>query len=323
MTKLFSFCVLSVVALALPATASAQTYPNRPVTIVVPFAAGGAMDTTARLMAERLQGSLGQPVIVDNRAGAGGAIGTQSVQNSQPDGYTLLFTNQGPNVIREILYPDTKYKTTRDFQAVSTLSVSPLILVVSKDSNINSVADLLKLGQQGSSKLNYGSSGVGSPANIAAESLNVSTGTRFAHIPYAGASKIVAALLGNEVQMAFLAPTDAMPHVQSGSLRAIGVTTDQRYAFAPDVPTLKESGIKDAEFSMWYGLMVPARTPPAVVDRLNSAVVKVLAEPETRLRVQKIGFEAQSSTPADMMERLRSDKLKFQSVIERSGIKPE
>lgn len=323
MKKLFSFCVLSVVALALPATASAQTYPDRPVTIVVPFAAGGAMDTTARLMAERLQGSLGQPVIVDNRAGAGGAIGTQSVQNSQPDGYTLLFTNQGPNVIREILYPDTKYKTTRDFQAVSTLSVSPLILVVSKDSNINSVADLLKLGQHGSSKLNYGSSGVGSPANIAAESLNVSTGTRFAHIPYAGASKIVAALLGNEVQMAFLAPTDAMPHVQSGSLRAIGVTTDQRYAFAPDVPTLKESGIKDAEFSMWYGLMVPARTPPAVVDRLNSAVVKVLAEPETRLRVQKIGFEAQSSTPADMMERLRSDKLKFQSVIERSGIKPE
>ncbi|CAN5645986.1 tripartite tricarboxylate transporter substrate binding protein [soil metagenome] len=313
----------AIAILSVAASALAQTYPVKPVTIVVPFAPGGAMDTTARLMAEQLRSKLGQPVIVDNRTGAGGAIGTQAVQHSQPDGYTILFTNQGPNVIREILYPDTKYKTASDFEAISMLSVSPLILVVSKDANIKSMADLIKLGKEGSSKLNYGSSGVGSPANIASESLNVSTGTHFAHIPYAGASKIVAALLGNEVQMAFLAPSDAMPHVQSGALRAIGVTSDARYFFAPDVPTVKESGVKNVDFNMWYGLMVPAGTPKPVVQKLNAAVVEVLQQPETRDRLHKIGFEAQSSTPAQMMDRLRSDRTNFEAVITRAGIKAE
>ncbi|WP_454743910.1 Bug family tripartite tricarboxylate transporter substrate binding protein [Cupriavidus necator] len=310
-------------AIAVAASALAQSFPNRPITIVVPFAAGGAMDATARLTAEQLRGKLGQPVLVDNRTGTGGAVGTQSVQNAKADGYTLLFTNQGPNVIREILYPDTEYKTTTDFQAVSMLSVAPLILVVSKDSSIKSLADLVKLGKQASSQLNYGSSGVGSPANIAAESLNVSTGTRFAHIPYAGASKIVAALLGNEVQMAFLAPSDAMAHVRSGSLRAIGVTSDERYFYAPEVPTIKEGGIKDVDFNMSYGLMVPASTPQPVVQQLNTAVVQVLAQPEIRERLHRIGFEPQSSTPAQMMDRLRSDKASFQAVIRRAGIKAE
>lgn len=323
MRDILRICVAAVSAYTLATSALGQAYPTRPVTIVVPFAAGGAMDTTARLMAEQLSAKLGQPVLVDNRTGAGGAIGTQFVQNAQPDGHTVLFTNQGPNVIREILYPDIKYKTTTDFQAISTLSVSPLILVVSKDSSIQSLASLVQLGKQESSKLKYGSSGVGSPANIAAESLNVSTGTRFAHIPYAGASKIVAALLGNEVQMAFLAPSDAMPHVHAGTLRAIGVTSDKRYFFAPDVPTLKESGIKDVDFNMWYGLMVPRATPQPVVQKLNTAVTQILQQPEVRERLHKIGFEAQPSTPTQMMDRLRSDSANFQAVIQKAGIKAE
>lgn len=323
MKRIVHICIAAVAALAFSASALGDGYPNRPVTIVVPFAPGGAMDTTARLMAEQLRNTLGQPVLVENRIGAGGAIGTQSVRNSQADGYTILFTNQGPNVIREILYPDTRYRTTVDFQAVSTLSASPLILVVSKDSRIESLTDLAKMGPQDSSKLNYGSSGVGSPANITAESLNLATGTRFAHIPYAGASKIIAALLGDEVQMAFLAPSDAMPHVQSGTLRAIGVTSDKRYFYAPEVPTLTESGIEDVDFDMWYGLMVPAGTPQPVVQRLNAAVVKVLQQTEVRERLHKIGFEAQPSTPAQMMDRLERDKARFQAVIQRAGIKAE
>lgn len=312
-----------IATLTFTVSSLAQGYPSRPITIVVPFAAGGAMDTTARMIAEQLRAKLGQPVLVDNRAGAGGVIGTQSVQNSPADGYTLLFTNQGPNVIREILYPDTKYRTTTDFEAISMLSFSPLILVVSKDANIKSISDLVKLGKVESSKLNYGSAGVGSPANITAESFNGSTSTRFVHIPYAGASKIVAALLGNEVQMAFLAPSDAMPHVRSGALRAIGVTSDQRYFFAPDVPTFKESGIQDVDFNMWYGLMVPAGTPKMVLQKLNAAVVTVLQQPETRERLQKIGFQAQSSTPMQMIDRLRQDKASFQAVIQRAGIKAD
>jgi tripartite-type tricarboxylate transporter receptor subunit TctC len=308
---------------ALAASAFAQAFPSRPVTIVVPYAAGGAMDTTARLVAEHLRTRLGQPVLVDNRAGAGGAIGTQYVQGAAPDGYTLLFTNQGPSVIRELLYPDNKYRTLTDFQAVSMLSESPLILVVSKDSEVHSLPELIQLGKQRPGKLNYGSTGVGSPANITAESLNGAAGTRFAHIPYSGASKIVAALLANEVQLAFLAPSDAMPHVQSGALRAIGVTSEKRYFFAPDVPTMKESGLPAVNFNMWYGLMVPARTASPVVGRLHDAVVQVLDEPDTRAQLRKIGFEATPSTPARMMERLRSDRTEFQTVIERAGIKAE
>lgn len=311
------------VLFALGMGAASAAYPERPITIVVPFAPGGAMDTTARLLAEPLAERLGQPVLVENKSGATGSIGTMHVARSAPDGYTMLFTNQGPNVVREILYPETGYRTLRDFSPISTLSVAPLVAVVSGKSDIRTLDDLLRFGKDPSKRLNFGTTGVGSPAHIAAESLRVASGTEIAHIPYGGASRIVTALLGNEVQLAFLAPSDALPHVNSNALRAIAVTTEERFVLAPNVPTLKEQGFPGVGFDMWYSLLVPANTPAPIIEKLNSAVVDVLNMESIKERLLQMGFSAEPSTPQRVVDRLRADRTMFERIIKEANIQPE
>jgi tripartite-type tricarboxylate transporter receptor subunit TctC len=312
-------CGVALVA----ATATAQTYPTRPVTLVVPFPPGGQMDLTGRLLADKLQARLGQPVVVENRAGGGGAVGAQSVANANADGYTLLLSNQGPHVVREILYPETPYRTSRDFAAVSTVVSAPLFLVAGRDSPVKSVADLTRQGKESTKGRNFASAGIGSQSHIAGEGLNMAAGTGFLHVPYNGAAKQVAALLSGEVEVAFLAAGDALPRMKDGSVRALAVASEKRFSLAPGVPTLGEAGIKGQNFDVWYGVLAPAATPPQVIERLNRDVSAVVSEPAFAQRLQQMGVNAESSSPAEMMARFRRDHELYQSVIKRAGIKAE
>lgn len=312
-------------AVGIPYSASwaQKSYPERPITIVVPYPPGGAMDTTARLVGQKLADELGQSVIVDNRAGAGGSIGAQSVAREKPDGYTLLISNQGPNVVREILYPDTTtYRTARDFAAVSTLTTAPLVLAVRADSPFKSVSDLVSLGREESKRFNFASAGIGSQSHIAGEALNVATDREFLHVPYGGAAQMLTALLSGEAQFGYLAAADALSRMSDGSLRALGVASASRFALAPDVPTLTEQGIPNQNFDVWYGFLVPAGTEPERIEILRKAVVRVMAQEEVVERFKQMGVEAKSSTSEEMSARLLSDKKLYEDVIRKAGIKP-
>lgn len=295
-------------------------YPNRPLTIVVPFPAGGAMDFTARTVGQRLSMELGQPVVIENIAGAGGAIGAQNVARSKADGYRVLISNQGPNVIREILEPETPYRTNKDFVAISTLTTSPLFLVTSSNSQIKRVSDLVKIKTADSKTMNFGSAGIGSQSHIAGEGLNIGTGHAFLHIPYSGASKQAIAVLSGEVNFAYLAAADVLPKLSEGSLRALGVASEKRFSLAPEVPTLREAGIPNQIFDVWYGLLAPAKTAADRIKTLQEAVAKVMQQDEIVSRFREMGVEVRTSTGADMMERFKNDHVLYSNIITKARI---
>lgn len=298
-------------------------FPQRPLTIVVPFPPGGAMDLTARTVGERLGAELRQPVIIDNRAGAGGAIAAQFVARAPADGYTLMISNQGPNVIREILYPATAYRTERDFAMVSTLTTSPLVLVVPAESPFKTVKQLVDVGPDKSRTMNFASAGVGSQSQIAGEGLNVATGNAFLHVAYAGAAKQLMALLSREVHFSYVAAADALPRVADGTLRALAVASARRFPLLPQVPTLAEAGVRNQEFDVWYGLMVPAGTPGANVAALREAVVKVMQQDDIQAKFRQMGVAVQTSTGEEMAARFARDRTLYADVIRKANIKPE
>ena len=300
--------------------ALAQNYPNRPVKIVVPFATGGPADNYARFIAQRLQDSLGQSFVVDNKPGAGSVIGTDVAAKSAPDGYTLLLMSNAQTV-NESLIPNKPYALMRDFVGVAPINYSDLVLVANPAAGIQSVGDLLKRAKAQPGKLNYASSGPGTPYHMAGELFKSMGKVSMVHIPYKGSSGARTDVIGGQVDLMFDATTTMTEQVKAGKVKAIATTGKQRSDVLPDVPTVSESGVPGYEATIWLGVMAPKGTPKAIVDTLNAAISKIASQPEVKQIWSKQGAVPMVMNPAQFEKYLNDDVAKWTHVIQTAGIK--
>lgn len=308
-------------ALGLP-LAQAQSYPNRPVKIVVPFATGGPADNYARFMAQRLSDALGQPFVVDNKPGAGSVIGTDVAAKSAPDGYTLLLMSNA-HTVNETLIPNKPFNLTRDFVGVAPINYSDLVLVAHPSVPAQNLADVLKLAKARPGKINYASSGLGTPYHMAGELFKSMAGVYLVHIPYRGSSGARTDLIGGQVDLMFDAVTTMTEQVKAGKVRAIATTGKQRSDVMPDVPTVHEAGVPNYEATIWLGLMAPKGTPKTVVDRLNEVVSKVASTPEVKAQWGRQGATPMVMNPAVFDKYIQDDVAKWAKVIQTANIKAE
>jgi tripartite-type tricarboxylate transporter receptor subunit TctC len=303
-------------------TAAAQGYPTKPIRVVVPFAAGGVVDTTTRALVPRMAEGLGQPLVVDNRPGAGGNIAADLVAKSPADGYTLLVTTHG-HAISPSLYRKLPFDASRDFAPVSQITSSYLVLVASLKTPAASLKELLALARAKPGSLNYGSTGLGAPPHLAGELLKQTAGVDLVHVPYKGDAPMVIALLGGEVDAAFGPLGGALQHIRSGKLRALAMTNPRRSAEIPDVPTMAEAGVTGFELTGWLGLFAPAGTPRAVLERVQAEVSKAISSTEIRERLPGWGYEPVASTPDQFADRFKSDLALYARVVREARIPPQ
>lgn len=297
------------------AAAAQDTFPSRAVTIIVPAAAGGYSDVTARLVAQGLTQELGQAVVVENRAGATGLIGMTAVARAQPDGYTLGWGGNSPLVIVPYLKKEPPYDPLRAFSPISVASTAPYIIAVAVDSPVRTLDDLIARAKAQPGKLSYATSGVGGTSHLATELLNQMTGIRTLHVPFKGGGENASAVMAGHVDFLIDASASVMSLIQGGKLKALAVTGARRMPQLPDVPTVAESGLADYDVETFIGLLGPARMPQAVVDRLAGAMQRVLARPATSDAFMRAGAFAESSTPQALSQRLNTDAQKWQQVI--------
>jgi tripartite-type tricarboxylate transporter receptor subunit TctC len=312
---------IALLALAGALPAQAQTFPQRTVRIVVPFPAGGSVDTVGRWLAQGLAEDFKQPVIVENRAGAGGNVGAEAVAKSPADGHTLLLTTPGLAIAPSI-YRKLPFDPLNDFAPVSQLTATYLFLVVNPSVQAASVRELIALAKAKPGALNYGSSGSGATMHMATELFKIRAGIDIMHVPYKGEAPAYMALLANEVQLAVGPVSGLLPHVKAGRLHALGVSSTTRAAAMPDVPTIAEAGVPGYEFSSWFGLFAPAGTPREVVARLNAAAVKVMATSEMRNRLPAMGNEAVGSTVEQFTAKFQGDIAQYAQVVKQAKIPP-
>lgn len=301
--------------------AGADEFPSRPIRIIVTYPPGGGTDITARIVGKRLSEKLGQPVIVENKAGAGGSVGTAAVAKAAPDGYTLLLGNPGPNAINPWLYANPGYDAERDFAPISVLTTMPLLFCVEAGSPVKSVADLTALGKTKDAAVHFGSSGNGSVSHLAGEMLNLMAGTKFVHVPYKGAAPLTTAALGGEVPMSLLAGPDASTQVKAGKLRAIASSSGTRSPAFPDVPTLAESGMPDFRIDIWYGLLAPAKTPRPVIERLHRELDSILKEPATKDKLLALSQTPTPTTPEQFAALIKADLATYARLVKATGAK--
>jgi tripartite-type tricarboxylate transporter receptor subunit TctC len=311
------------VALAAFSAAHAQTYPVKPIRFIVPFAAGGGTDIVARTVGAKLSEAVGQPVIVDNRAGAAGTIGAEAAARSAPDGYTLLLASNGPIAINPAYYTKLSYDPLRDFTPVVLVTRMPFLLVTHPALPVRTVKDLVALAKKRPGELNYGSPGAGSTTHLANELLKSMAGINVVHVPYKGVAPAATDLMSGQVQILFGDLNTLVPHVKSARMRAIAVSGLQRSPLLPDVPSVHESGVPGYEATGWFGVLAPAGTPPAIVERLNSAIMKGLAMPDLRERLAALGGEVAGGTPEQFGAHLRAEVAKWGKVIKAIGLKAE
>jgi tripartite-type tricarboxylate transporter receptor subunit TctC len=310
-----------VAALLFAACGIAQAeYPDHPIKMIVPWPPGGGVDTMGRLIAQGLSLELKQPVIVDNRAGAGGNIGTELAARQPADGYNLLMGSISPNAINVYLYSHLGFDPVKDFAPITYVSAVPNILVVPASSPFKTMQDLVDYAKANPGKLNYGSAGVGSSQHLAAVQFMAATKIDIMHVPYKGTSPAEADLMAGHVSL-MLDTTTCLPLVKSGKLRALAVASRQRNPALPDVPTLAELGVPDVYASSWYGLMAPAGTPQAIIDKLNKATNDVLKSPEIRARMLEYGAEIGGGTPAQFMSFIKAEIQRYKPIVELSGAK--
>ncbi len=310
-----------LMALVMSAVA-AQSYPQRPIRLVVPYAAGGSTDTVARIVGQRLSERLGQQVVVDNRTGAGTLIGTGIVAQSAPDGYTLLMATP-PLVINPALYPKVPYVLERDFVPVTNIAASSNLLVVHSALPAKSVRELIALLKAHPGKYNYGSSGIGGASHLATALFASMAGVEVVHVPYKGGAPAVADLVAGRLDLMMANLTTAQPHIRAGRLRALGVGTQQRTPLFPEMPTLAESGVPGYEANNWNGMVAPRGTPRAVVERLHKEVVAVLGEPAIAERLTRAGLDPIGDTPVEFSKYLKAEADKWEKVVKSAGIKAE
>ena len=300
----------------------AQNFPGKPIRMIVAYPPGGGTDIVGRMVAQKLAENFAQTVVIDNRGGAAGNIGSEIAARSAPDGYTLLMGNVAPNAINVSLYAKLGYDPVTDFAPVSLVASTPNILVVHPALAVKSVADLVALARAKPATLNYPSAGLGSSSHLAGELFDSLAVVKMVHIPYKGGGPALTDLLGGQVQLMFATMPAAMPHVRSGKLRAVAVTSAKRSQAMPELPTLGET-LKGYDASTWYGVLAPAATPRAIIATLHGAILKILGVAETRDRLLAQGFEPVGGTPAEFGAYIKSEIVKWGRVIKAAGIKPE
>jgi tripartite-type tricarboxylate transporter receptor subunit TctC len=306
--------------IAQPASGLAENYPQAPIKLVIPLAPGGATENLARIAGTEASATLGQPIIIENRPGAGGTIASAMVTKATPDGYTLLFANFATHAVAPTMFTSLRYDPIKDFAPVSYLASSPHLLLVSSDLPAQSVAELIALAKSTPGKLNYASSGVGSPLHLAGEYFNATAGTDIVHVPYKSSGPALIDLMSGRVQMMFDNISTALPYVQSGKLRALAVTSNQRSPLAPEVPTVAESGLAGFETYGWWGVLAPAQTPPAVIARLSSAYGGAIKNPGVVAQLNAQGYIPIGSGPAAFRAHIESEIAKWAPIIKSTGL---
>lgn len=317
-----AFAALAAAAMVSGA-ALAQWTPTKPIRMLVPYAAAGAADITARAINDRLAAALGQSVVVDNRGGAGGVIGTEMGAKSPPDGYTLIIGSDPPFTINPHLQK-VPYDPLKDFEHVALIADVPLLLVVNPDKvKAGSLRELIALAKANPGKYNIASSGSGSSGHLAAELFKHEAGINLVHVPYKGQAQAVTDVLGGQVDMTFSSIGPTIQHLKTGKLKALGISVGRRFAGLPDVPTLAEAGVPGYDLGVWIGLSFPAGTPKAAVDRVNAEVNKILETPAVRTRFAELGYVPIGGQPDNLTKRIATDHAKFGKLIREAGIKAE
>lgn len=315
--------LIAVIVLgAMPPAASAQTYPTKPVKIVVPTGAGGITDIIARIVGQKLTEAWGQQVIIDNRPGAGGIIGSDTVAKAAPDGHTLLMVFPS-HPVNPSLYAKLPYDTVKDFAPVTMVTTVTLALIVNPAVPARSVPELVALAKAQPGKLNYGAVGTGSLGHLAAEVFKSATGVNMVHVPYKGAPQAAASLLSNETQLFFDALITAIPQVKAGKVRVLAVTSPRRHPSMPDVPAIAEAGVPGYDVTGWNGILAPAGTPREIVAKLSADIVRVLKMPDVRDRLSAQGADPVGNTPEEFSAIIRHDVAKWAKVVKDAGIKVE
>ncbi|MEP7058857.1 MAG: tripartite tricarboxylate transporter substrate binding protein [Caldimonas sp.] len=299
--------------------AVAQTWPSKPITLIVPFPAGGTTDVLARTLAEKLTQSVGQPVIVESKPGAGATLGADYVAKAKPDGYTLL-VGAVHHTIATSVYKKLPYDFQKDFAPITTIALVPNVLVVNSATPAKNVAELVALLKAAPGKYNYGSNGNGTAQHLIGTQFQNLTHTEMVHIPYKGSGPLAIDLLGGQVTMSFDTVTPVLPHIKAGKLRALAVTTAKRSSALPDVPTLDEAGLKGFDIGTWFGVLAPAATPKDIVARLNSEMVKAIHSPDFRKRMEEIGAEPVGNSAEQMAQQIRSETEKFTRLVKEAGV---
>jgi tripartite-type tricarboxylate transporter receptor subunit TctC len=317
-------CTLAVAASALWGLSPAwAAWPEKPIRLIVAFPPGGGTDIVARLLAPVLSQRLGQPVTIDNKGGAGGNIGTDAASKAAPDGYTLLMGNIAPNAINVSTFKHLPFDPEKDFAAITLVAVTPNMLVVNPTVAANSVAELVALAKAKPGTLNFPSAGRGTSSHLAGELFNAMAKVDMVHVPYKGGGPAFTDLLGGQVQVFFATMPAAMPFVKSGKLRPLAVTSEQRSATLPDLPTIAESGLPGYSAITWYGLLAPKGTPREIVQRLNREINEILRLPAVREQLLAQGFEPVGNSPAEFTAFISSEIIKWGRVVKASGIAPE
>ena len=313
----------ALAALAFPAVVCAQSYPAKPVRMIVAYPPGGGTDIVGRIVAQKLGENFGQSVVVENRGGASGNIGTEIAAHAAPDGYTILMGNVAPNAINVSLFKNLPFDPVADFAPVSLVASTPNILVVHPSVAARTVKEVIALARARPGTLNFASAGVGSSSHLAGELFRILASAEIVHVPYKGAGPAMVDVLSGQVQLYFATMPAAMPHVKSGKLAPVAVTSAKRSPALPELPTVAESGVPGYEASTWYGLLAPARTPGAVVARLQETTVKVLADAALREKLAEQGFEPVGDSPEEFGAYIKSEIAKWGKVIRDAGIQPE
>ena len=321
MLKTRTAAVLACAALATPAFAQ-PAYPSKPVRIISIFAPGGGNDVICRLVAQQLTERLKQQVIVENRVGANGIVGTEAVARAAPDGYTFTLIPSG-HTVNASMYKKLPFDSLKDFTPITLAGSGPLVLAVHPSLPLKNVRDLIALAKSRPGQLTYVSSGIGASGHLAGALFDTMTGTKMEHIPYKGMSLAVSDLMGGQVSMTFGTSLSVIPHVRTGRLRALATTGAQRSPALPDLPTVAESGVLGYEAGLWYGFVGPARMPPEIVQRLNAEIVAILAQPDTREKLASQGLDARSSTPEEFARIIASDIVRWAAVVQKLGLQAE